>query len=315
MLKYKNKMDRAPVLLIAFNRPDTTQKVFDAIKRAKPRKLYVSVDGPRDGNIQDSQNVERVKEIFNKIDWECEVHKRFAEVNQGCGPGPYNAISWAFKREDRLIILEDDCVPAQSFFSYCDELLEYYIDDTRIWSISGNNFNEEAVSTPHSYFFSMYDHSWGWATWKRCWEHMDFTMSKWPLIINQDLVKSAFRTKQEARFFQKKFEQIYKNELLKTHIWDYQFMFAFRSNNVLSIVPVKNLVMNIGCMGTHSEKKSQFHNRAIAENYKIISHPDFILCDVNFDTHHFKHQWIKKTPIFKRVFGKIKRILMGKTSL
>ena len=305
-------MDRAPVLLIAFNRPDTTQKVFDAIKRAKPRKLYVSVDGPRDGNIQDAQNVEHVKEIFNKIDWECEVHKRFAEVNQGCGPGPFNAISWVFETEDRAIILEDDCVPALPFFNYCDELLERYKNDTRVWLISGNNFNEEAVTTPHSYLFSRYGHIWGWATWKRCWAAMDMSLAKYPLIIEQDLFKAAFRTTIEAVFFQKKIERIYHDETLKTHIWDYQFIFAIYTNSGLTIFPKTNLVTNIGYLGTHSEKMNRFHDRPVDENYEILSHPDFVLCDVNYDAYHFKHHWNRKTPLFKRIVRRIKRIVKEK---
>ena len=299
----------SPVLLIAFNRPDTTQKVFDAIKKAKPKKLYFAVDAPRAGNLEDKENVLMVKEIINQVDWDCEVHKKFADKNLGCGPGPVAAITWIFENEDRAIILEDDCVPALPFFQYCDELLEKYKEDDRIWLISGNNYTEEAVTTPHSYFFSRYGHSWGWATWRRCWDKMDLSMSKYPLIIEQDLYKSAFRTSEEATFFQKKLERIYNDEALRSHIWDFQFGFTITSNGGLCIVPIKNLVTNIGYEGTHSEKKNLFHDRKVDENYKIISHPDFVLFDVNYDEYHFKHHWNENTPVLKRLLRKMKRIL------
>lgn len=302
-------MTDSPVLLITFNRPDTTQKVFDAIRKAKPQKLYIASDAPRSGNLEDERNCALVKEIVKQVDWDCEVYYRFADVNQGCGPGPYNAISWAFENEDRLIILEDDCVPAQPFFNYCEELLERYKNDSRIWIISGNQYTEEAVTTPHSYFFSRYGHSWGWATWKRCWAAMDMSMSKYPLIIEQDLYKATFRTKEEAAFFQKTIDRIYYDEELKSHIWDFQFGFAITSNGGLCIVPKKNLVTNIGYLGTHSEIKNQFHDRPVDEKFKIISHPDFILCDVNYDAYHFKHHWNRKTPLLKRIIRKIERIL------
>jgi hypothetical protein len=298
-----------PVLLIVFNRPDTTQKVFDAIKKAKPKIIYIAADAPRNGNIEDEKTCALVKEIVKQVDWDCETHFRFAEVNQGCGPGPYNAISWAFENEDRLIILEDDCVPAQPFFNYCEELLEQYQDDTRIWMISGNQYNEEFVKTPHSYFFSRYGHSWGWATWKRCWKAMDMTMVKYPLIIEQNLYKAAFRTNKEADFFQKKIDKIYHDKTMLSHIWDFQFGFAITSNGGLSIVPKKNLVTNIGYWGTHSETKNRFHDRPVDENFKIISHPDFILCDVNYDAYHFKHHWNRKTPLLKRIIRKMWRML------
>ena len=264
---------KTPVLFIVFNRPETTKQVFNVIKKAKPPRLYIAADAPRQGNSEDKKKCAKVREIVSKIDWECDVKYRFSKINQGCGPGPFNAISWAFENEDRLIILEDDCVPALPFFSYCDELLEKYKDDTRIWIISGNQYNEEAVTTPYSYFFSKYGHSWGWATWKRCWNEMDMNLTRYPEIIRQDLFKSAFRTDLEAKYYQEIYNTLYSDKSQFTHIWDYQFGFAIRANGGLSIVPRKNLVSNIGYIGTHSNTKSGFHNRTVDENYKIISHP------------------------------------------
>ena len=303
------KSNLTPVLLIVFNRPDTTQKVFDAIKKASPKKLYIAADAPRPGNIEDEKNCTLVKQIVKQVDWDCEVYNRFADVNQGCGPGPFNAISWAFENEDRLIILEDDCVPALPFFNYCDKLLERYKSDTRIWIISGNQFYEEAVKTAHSYFFTRYCTSWGWATWKRCWTSMDLLMAKYPLVIKQDLYKAAFRTKEEVAFFQNLFGRIYYDPKLISHIWDAQWGFTITSNGGLSIIPKKNLVSNIGYLGAHSETKNRLHDRPVDESYVIESHPDFILPDVNYDNYQFKHHWNKKTSILRRIYRKIHKII------
>jgi hypothetical protein len=302
-------LTEAPVLFIVFNRPDTTQRVFNAIKKARPQKLFIAVDAPRSGNIDDEKNCAKVKEIVKQVDWECQTYCRFAETNQGCGNGVFNAISWAFENEDRLIVLEDDCVPSQPFFSYCHELLERYRNDTRIWIISGNQYYEEAVTTPHSYFFSHYGHNWGWATWKRAWSEMDMSMAKFPLIIEQDLYKAAFSTDKEAAFFQKNADKIYKNKELKPHTWDCQFGFTVTSNGGLSIIPAKNLVSNIGYWGSHTETKHRFHDRPVDENFKIISHPDFILRDNNYDIYHFEQHWNKKESISKRLIRKIYQIL------
>lgn len=301
-------MIEAPVLLIVFNRPETTKQVFNAIKMAKPSLLYISADAPREGNKEDELKCALVKQIVEDIDWNCTVKKKYVEKNQGCGPGPANAISWVFENEDRAIILEDDCVPALPFFSYCNELLERYKEDTRVWLISGNQYNEEAVTTPHSYFFSRYGHSWGWATWKRCWNEMDMSLSKYPRIIEQDLYKASFRTDEEAAFFDAKIKKIYYNDYLKSHIWDFQFGFAISSNGGLSIVPRKNLVKNIGYIGTHSEKKNQFHDRPVDENYSILSHPEFVLCDVNYDQYHFMNHWNTKQKI--SIYRKIRSFLI-----
>lgn len=305
-------MKEAPVLLIVFNRPDTTKRVFEAIANAAPKTLYISADAPRVGHDEDVRNCALVKEIVSKVNWDCEVHFRFSEINQGCGPGPYNAISWGFENEDRLIIIEDDCIPASSFFNYCNELLERYKNDSRIWLISGNQYNEEAVTTPHSYFFSRYGHSWGWATWKRCWLSMDMDMAKYPLIIKQDLYKAAFRSSKEAGFFKKLVDGIYNDKEMKSHIWDFQFGFTLSSNGGLSIVPTKNLVTNIGYMGTHSSYKNNFHDRPVDQHFKIISHPDFILPDVNYDEYHFRHHWNKGPSIHKKILKKIQKFINPK---
>lgn len=302
----------SPVLFIVFNRPDTTRISFNAIRKAKPSKLYISADAPRIGNDDDVKKCTLVKKIVKQVDWNCQVHYRFAEVNQGCGPGPYNAISWIFEHEDRAIVLEDDCVPALPFFDYCNELLERYKNDTRIWLISGNQYNEEAVTTPHSYFFSKYGHSWGWATWARCWKEMDMEMKKLPLLLEQDLFKSIYRTKAETKFFLKKYLTIYNNKSYLNHIWDFQFGFALATNSHMCIVPIKNLVKNIGYIGVHSNQKSSFQNRPIDENYRILSHPDFILVDVNYDAYHFKHHWNKKTFIFKRIGRKLVKLIKNR---
>jgi hypothetical protein len=300
-------MIESPVLLIVFNRPDTTQKVFDAIKGAKPQKLYIAADAPRIGNREDEKNCIIVKEIIKQVEWDCDVHYRFVDVNLGCGPAPYNAISWAFENEDRLIILEDDCVPAFPFFGFCNDLLERYKNDTRIWIISGNQYNEEAVKTPHSYFFSRYGHSQGWATWRRCWPKNGVTMEKWPLMKQQDILKAVFASKEETTYFEKMFDNAYSDISLNDHAWDIQFSFYLRSNNALSIVPAKHLVTNIGYTGTHSSGKLWYHDLPVDEFYEIKSHPDFVLPDVNYDNWHFKHHWNRPPKI--SIYKKIKQMI------
>lgn len=138
---------------------------------------------------------------------------------------------------------------------------------------------------------------------------MDMSLSKYPLIIEQDLYKSAFRTSKEAAFFRKKVDRVYHEDNLKSHIWDIQFGFAITSNGGLSIVPSKNLVTNIGYKGTHSETRNKFHDRPVDENYKILSHPDFVSSDANYDAYHFKHHWNNKTSIIRKTIQKINKII------
>jgi hypothetical protein len=302
-----------PLLLIIFNRPDTTKLVFDAIRKAKPSKLYVSADAPREGNDNDILNCNKAKEIVKNVDWECETHYRFSDKNLGCGWGPASAISWAFEKEDRLIILEDDCVPSISFFPYCNYLLEKYINDTRIWLISGRSHESDSKYFKEvDYLFSHYGHSWGWATWKRCWQHFDMEMKNFPDFIKNGGAENTFFSRKEGRLYNEKYKKLYNDKNLHSHVWDFQFGFSLLSNGALCIVPAKNLIENIGVYGTHSSGKNKYFDLKAVENFIIKKEPKFVLANREFDYYHFNHHIVKifgKISIFKRIIRKSLKII------
>ena len=160
-------MFEVPVLLLVFNRPGTAQQVFDAIKEIKPRQLFVVADGPRPDKPDDVLKCEATRKIFNGIDWQCELKTLFRDENRGCGRGPAEAITWFFEQIEEGIILEDDCVPDESFFTYCRQLLHKYRDDEGVFMITGTNALKAWRPTRSSYFYSAFEHSLGWTTWLR----------------------------------------------------------------------------------------------------------------------------------------------------
>ena len=165
------------VLFVIFNRPETTARVFEAIRSARPPRLYVAADGPRTSRSGEADRCRLVREIASRVDWTCELHTLFREANLGCKLGVSGAIDWFFQSETEGIILEDDVVPLASFFGLCDELLETYRDDPKVFAVSGCNLVSSVYRPNHSYFFSRYCHVWGWATWRRAWEHYDVPMN------------------------------------------------------------------------------------------------------------------------------------------
>lgn len=159
----KSSQLETPVLLCAFNRPDKARQVFEMIRKARPKRFYLAVDGP----AHDGQKAEVgfCQGLVDLVDWSCEVHTRFAASNQGCGQGMKNAIDWFLEEEEMGIILEDDCLPSESFFPFCEELLLRYRDSSEVGSILGNNFGYEGPKE-RSYEFGPLFHAWGWATWR-----------------------------------------------------------------------------------------------------------------------------------------------------
>ena len=307
-----NEQVQAPVLLIIFNRPQTLSIVFEKIRMAKPTKLYISADGPRFQNKNDEINCKKAREIVKEIDWECEVKYRFLDKNLGCGYGPSSAISWAFENEDRLIIIEDDCVPSISLFDYLNYCLEKYKDDTRIWLVSGQSNQENTKFFENSdYVFSHYGHSMGWATWKRCWSYFDIEMKGILEFIKIGGSKNIFFSKSEYKLFDRRFKKLSSNSNLKNHSWDIQFGFSIISNNGLSIVPAKNLTKHIGYEGTHFSSGVKNYELDVCENFHINKEPMFVIADREYDLFHFKN-YIKKIftkkPLIKRILHKVLKI-------
>lgn len=166
-----NYVFNSAILLLIFNRLDTTQLVFEAIQKVKPPRLYIASDGARIDKLSEDSLVGDVRNyVINNIDWDCEVKTLFREENLGCKLAVSGAISWFFQNEGHGIILEDDCLPDHSFFRFCEEMLLKYSDDERIGMISGDNFQFGGSQVEDSYYFSRYPHIWGWATWKRAWK-------------------------------------------------------------------------------------------------------------------------------------------------
>lgn len=305
-----NKGSEAPVLLITFNRPDYTKAVFEQIREAKIAKLYVFNDGARENNQQDAAARLAIQGMLQEIDWPCELSTYFPDKNLGCAIGVSSAISWIFRHEEMAIILEDDTVPAKAFFKYCNEMLDRYKHDTRVWMISGNNYNEEYKLSASYTFSRSAIHIWGWATWKRCWDHYNITLDVWPSFTQSGGFRNVFNSKSEIKFWTKRYEHLYSNRTITTtKTWDYQYVLSLLINGGLCIVPQKNLVTNIGHTGEHTQGVHHFHNRPVDEHFKIDTHPSFILPNAGYDEHHIKYSWKVRKTYATRIYRKLRNII------
>lgn len=281
-------MLKTPVLFLIFNRPDTTEKVFQAIRQVKPKYLYVAADGARENKQGEAELCKQTRAIIEQIDWDCEVKTLFRSENLGCKRAISSGISWFFENVEQGIILEDDCLPSQGFFHFCDELLEKYKNDDRIFTISGNNFQDGQIRGKASYYFSRQANIWGWATWKRAWQNYDVEMKTLQSFIEEGLLEKIFKTKKEQEFWGYHFKETANG---KIDTWDFQLNYASFSQNRLNIIPNKNLVSNIGFRPDASRTKSatnKFSNMPAYEPGKVI-HPAFILPDEEADEYIFKN--------------------------
>lgn len=285
MIRIVDSKFEAPVLLITFNRADNTRKVIEKIREAKVKKLYVANDAPRAGNTKDEENRKQILDLLKEIDWDCELHTLFHEVNQGNGFGPVAAYNWFFRCEEMGIILEEDMVPSLSFFDFCNFCLQKYKYDERIWSISGvsHHSNSEYFSGK-DYLFTRYAATCAWATWKRCWDKFDMYLGTWPQFYKSGGFKNVFFDEKIGRYYNKSFEKYYK---IPINSWDFRYVYLMCINSGFGIVPRLNLIKNIGVFGAHSNGITVSHRREVFENFKIEYEPDFICLNREYEVYHF----------------------------
>lgn len=287
-MKKKSLID-VPVALFFFARPELLKVTFLKIRQLRPSILFLIQDGPRQNKPNDATKINDCRAIVDCIDWECKVFKNYSDLNLGCGLRVKSGISWAFENVDRLIIIEDDCVPGDSFFEFCQEMLERFKYDQRISMISGMNHVGIYEHTPYDYFFSEGGTIWGWATWKRVWDNIDYEMS-WlndpdavRLISNKygsDYVKTGLNKK----------KIIDEGGILTS--WSYQHGINMLLHDGLIIIPKFNLVTNIGIgeNGNHSASSINLVPRGLRRVYymktytlnKPYKHPKYVVNDIEY---------------------------------
>lgn len=270
-----------PILLVIFNRPDTTAKVFASIRQAKPPKLYIASDGPRPSSDADITAVLKSRQIAQAVDWHCEVETLFRKKNLGCAQAVKTAIDWFFSKEDFGIILEDDTVPTSQFYPFCQELLLKYADDTRIAMIAGTNHLGYKPKYA-SYVFSRNKACWGWATWRRAWKNMDFEMKWRTSAFRENIIKNMGLSDASYRHWTHALGCIDKGQV---SAWDWPWYFSIAAQSQLTIFPAANLVANIG-FGENAT-----HTKGIASDVYLsvhdlefpIVHPELICPDYTYD--------------------------------
>jgi hypothetical protein len=255
-----------PILFLIFNRPDTTFSVFEEIKKAKPKFLYIAADGPRAHVDNEDARCKETLEIIQQIDWPCELKTLIRKQNLGCKRAVSSAISWFFEHVEEGVILEDDCLPHPSFFPYCEQLLEKYRDDSRVYTIGGNNFQNGVSRGSGSYYFSYYPHIWGWATWKRAWNKYDVSIGDFEPQIMREKLRTVFNSKAEIEYWIK---VLSKTKAGNINTWDYQLGYCIWKNGGLSITPNNNIVTNLGLQNNSTH---YFLN----DSFKTFKNPEAI---------------------------------------
>lgn len=275
-------MAEPPVSFYVFNRPEETAKVLNVLRQVRPSTLIVHADGPRSHVAKDAERCQQVRALIETVDWKCDLIKNYSDANLGSFRRIVSGFDFVFKQFDRAIILEDDCLPDTSFFSFCEELLIRYEHDTRVSMIGGfSNLPRDAY--PHSYFFSRYTMSWGWATWRRTWNLLDLDMNGWPELREAGL-EAMLPERWMRKEWIRKYDAIYSKKV--PNGWDYQLQLCGWTNNMLAIIPKVNLVQNLGfgAGATHTQDPNSRNAKLARSRLEFpLRHPPTVFRDVQAD--------------------------------
>lgn len=301
-------MFNTPIVFVVFNRPDVTAASFAQIRHLRPSRLFVVADGPRVDRPGEADKVARTREVAMAVDWPCEVTPIFADENMGCGRRVSTGITAAVESVDRVIVLEDDCIADPSFFSYCDEMLTRYADDQRVMAVSGNNYQLGRRHSNASYYFSKYPHCWGWATWRRAWQHFDLKASAWPAFRDADGLATMCDNEFEQKYWIEIFDKVHVG---RSKSWAFPWLLACWMQHGLTILPEVNLVSNIGFGddATHTRRKSKVAELR-TQPLGPINHPAWVTRNVAADrfTDKLMFSGAVRRDVFKRVEQAVKKL-------
>lgn len=304
----------SPVIFLIFNRPQTTAITFEKIRQARPPVLIVVADGPRQHKPNEFEHCMAARAVTEQVDWPCTVHRLYSDVNLGCERRVSTGISQAFEIVEEAIILEDDCLPDDSFFTYVDDLLTRYRNDSRVVGVSGNNFQGGIRRTSESYYFTKYMHIWGWATWRRGWELFDFQLKDWPAFVRNGGYRQWHLQKDELAFWNMVYAKLMDGSL---NSWALRWQLSVWMYGGVTAIPEVNLVRNIGYGAdatTTKDTDSELANLPM-ESVTIERHPSevkqHVLADrYTFDT-RFSVAFPKPLTLFQRAMNQMKRVFFG----
>lgn len=302
-----------PILFIVFNRPETTQKVFDSIRTVKPKKLYIASDGPRKDIATDYQNCVLVREIVGAVDWECDVKKWYRDENIGFSKNIKAALDWFFTEEEAGIILEDDCLPSPSFYKYCELMLQKHKDNKELTLIVGSNFCDKPISDAVDYFIADFGYIWGWASWKSA-----VTSINWNTEYTLDQIRSKLLLVYKDELYVNYFYNIIEHFYRKRDCWDVELFVYNLMNDKKNIFPNVNLISNIGHTGTHyanSDNKLLYiksaeidFNKFSINNFSLLSGDKFKFVIKEFNNKVNALSISEKLLLFRnKLIEKIKR--------
>ena len=289
------------IALFIYNRPEHTYEVLKGLQKNNISKLYIFSDGFKDKKDKDS--VKKVRKLIDSIDW-CETEIIKSERNKGLTNSIVYGINYVLERHERIIILEDDCVPSDDFIAFMEKCFDKYENNEKIMNVTGYSL---PITIPDNYsydiYFSYRSSSWGWGTWRRAWKYFDRNKS-----ILAEIKKSSNLRKKINRAGEDLIPML-KNQIEgKLDSWAVFWSINIIKNDGICINPIKSKIQNIGHdgTGTHCVTNDRYKVKIVKEDINSLNFPKEIMMDGKIMERYKKHF----NPSFKdKARGMISKML------
>ena len=280
-----NILQDLPVLILAYNRYEKFYHCISTLKKQGIKKIFVSIDGPK--NYKDRENQEKIYSYCknNKVDLEIKINQ--FKNNYGCRLGPKKGISWFFLENNFGVVLEDDVIVSKQCMKTFSFLLKKYQNNDNYMSIT--SFNEFTNKNLESVYILPVWRSWGWASWSDKWNsHLLFSekikdLSIWELY---KLLPENLGSIQTAKL-------VKASQLNLLDAWDYEFNFSHIVNKKSSLTfgGINNFVYGFDNTATHT-----IDPKSIGINFNYF-------CEREIDVNSIKKLSFKKEKFTLRKCG------------
>ncbi len=293
-----------PVAIVVFNRISMAEKLFRVLEKVRPSKLFVISDGARKYVSGEEERVKKVRSLFEHVSWPCEVFKDYADENMGCDLRVPRGLDWVFRYVDYAVILEDDCIPSMQFFLYAKDMLMKYQDDPKVMMVAGSNM-VSSYRIQNSCCFTARTYTWGWATWKRAWDHYCGDDSEWKRIRREGILRKTYGMRSRY-YICRELNYYFKKGQCP---WDYLWWITCIGAGGLCAVPKVNLIKNegFGSEATHTHEKGSYNGETGVLQFPL-QYPEHVVRDYEFDRYD---SGVNPPWKIVRIYRKIRKWLRG----
>jgi hypothetical protein len=299
--------DLSPIILFVYSRPAHTLRTLEALANntlADQSHLFIFCDAAKpQASAQTLQDIAAVRQLVRSRQWCKTVTITESTTNRGIALTTVTELSKIIDQYGKAIILEDDIVTQKGFLTYINQALVLYAHDQNIFGIAGYAF-PFPKGLPDTFFLPIIS-SWGWATWKRAWQHYKGDAVFFEKYLRTNQLEKEFNFGHHGNY-----EILQKKITHNTDVWDVCWHASMFIENGLYLFPSKSLVSNIGFdnTGTNCDTDTFYAQHELTTAIALTRQEPVLVPHIAKKVARHLSKHFAMPPLYLRIFNRLKRI-------